>query len=213
VPEPIAEWNSARDVWETSQGSICGHLAVFSETWPTSGTTRGGVAYALPTWAPLTAGSASLSLLKTPTAQLAVNGGSQHPDKRKAGGHGPTLADEVEHLLPTPTAGNFNDGESVVTWQQRREQQKARGVNGNGMGTPLAIAVQLLPTPTAMDSGGSRGHRPDGTKYTTTSGVTLTDAVMVSTGVHTAPPSSGGNTSSDDQLLYPPSQDEAGNPA
>lgn len=26
-------------------------------------------------------------LLKTPTAQLAVNGGSQHPDKRKAGGH------------------------------------------------------------------------------------------------------------------------------
>jgi hypothetical protein len=38
-------------------------------------------------------------LLKTPTAQLAVNGGSQHPDKRKLGGHGPTLADEVEHLL------------------------------------------------------------------------------------------------------------------
>ena len=43
-------------------------------------------------------------LLKTPTAQLGVNGGSQHPDKRKAGGHGPTLADEVEHLLPTPNA-------------------------------------------------------------------------------------------------------------
>lgn len=41
-------------------------------------------------------------LLKTPTSQLAVNGGSQHPKKRKAGGHGPTLADEVEHLLPTP---------------------------------------------------------------------------------------------------------------
>jgi hypothetical protein len=39
-------------------------------------------------------------LLKTPTAQLAVNGGSQHPDKRKAGGHGPTLADEVEFLMP-----------------------------------------------------------------------------------------------------------------
>lgn len=38
-------------------------------------------------------------LFRTPTAQLAVNGGSQHPDKHKAGGHGPTLADEVEHLL------------------------------------------------------------------------------------------------------------------
>jgi hypothetical protein len=46
-------------------------------------------------------------LLKTPTAQLAVNGGSQHPDKRRAGGHGPTLADQVEHsLLPTPMVGD-----------------------------------------------------------------------------------------------------------
>ncbi len=45
-----------------------------------------------------------LPLFRTPTSQLAVNGGSQHPDKRKAGGHGPTLADEVEHLLPTPAA-------------------------------------------------------------------------------------------------------------
>jgi len=46
----------------------------------------------------------AVALLKTPTSQLAINGGSQHPDKRKEGGHGPTLADEVEHLLPTPTA-------------------------------------------------------------------------------------------------------------
>jgi hypothetical protein len=37
-------------------------------------------------------------LLLTPTAQLAVNGGSQPPAKRKAGGHGPTLADQIEHL-------------------------------------------------------------------------------------------------------------------
>lgn len=51
-----------------------------------------------------------VELLKTPTAQLAVNGGSQHPDKRKAGGHGPTLADEVEHLLPTPKAGDADFG-------------------------------------------------------------------------------------------------------
>jgi DNA (cytosine-5)-methyltransferase 1 len=47
-------------------------------------------------------------MFRTPTAQLAVNGGSQHPDKRKDGGHGPTLADEVEHLLPTPRAENGN---------------------------------------------------------------------------------------------------------
>lgn len=41
-------------------------------------------------------------LFKTPTAQLGKNGAAQHPDKRKAGGHGPTLDDEVSYLLPEP---------------------------------------------------------------------------------------------------------------
>ena len=51
--------------------------------------------------------SSSLRLFRTPTSQLAANGGSQHPDKRRAGGHGPTLADEVEWLLlPTPAAND-----------------------------------------------------------------------------------------------------------
>jgi hypothetical protein len=40
-----------------------------------------------------------------------VNGGSQHPDKRRDGGHGPTLADQVEHeLLPTPVTGYSGRG-------------------------------------------------------------------------------------------------------
>ncbi|MFC4631292.1 hypothetical protein ACFO6V_23805 [Promicromonospora alba] len=37
-------------------------------------------------------------LLATPTAQLATNGGSQAPAKRRRGGHQPTLADQMEHL-------------------------------------------------------------------------------------------------------------------
>ena len=48
-------------------------------------------------------------LFKTPTAQLGTNGAAQHPDKRKAGGHGPTLDDEVSFLLPEP-------GEEVQDW-------------------------------------------------------------------------------------------------
>lgn len=40
-----------------------------------------------------------VTLFKTPTANLGSNGAAQHPDKRKAGGHGPTLADEVCFLL------------------------------------------------------------------------------------------------------------------
>jgi len=41
-------------------------------------------------------GVTSAPLLLTPTANLGRNGGSQPPDKRRAGGHGPTLADQVE---------------------------------------------------------------------------------------------------------------------
>ncbi len=59
-------------------------------------------------------------------------------------------------LLPTPAAGLFNDGESADTWLARRERVKLTARNGNGMGTPLSIAVQLLPTPTSNlgDNGG-----------------------------------------------------------
>lgn len=173
-------------------------------------------------------------LLKTPTSQLAVNGGSQHPDKRKAGGHGPTLADEVEHLLPTPVASdvhnppsperarerhdehprgqklsehiiregvllptpvasegtkggtqnssekigqlwlsnavqdldllptpaamNPNDGESLATWEARRQKYKKLAKNGNGFGTPLAIAVQRLPAGESTDPPSNDGN-------------------------------------------------------
>ncbi|MDT0417818.1 hypothetical protein RM574_20250 [Streptomyces sp. DSM 41982] len=70
--------------------------------------TRGGCAFELeiPRSAPATAATAGspsrIPLLKTPTSQLGRNGGPQHPDKRKAGGHGPTLEDEVVFLLPPP---------------------------------------------------------------------------------------------------------------
>jgi site-specific DNA-cytosine methylase len=52
-------------------------------------------------------------LLKTPTAQLAVNGGSQPEEKRRAGGHGPTLADQVEHMV------NWGRYERAVRRQER----------------------------------------------------------------------------------------------
>ena len=84
----------------------------------------------------------AVQLLKTPTAQLAVNGGSQHPDKRRDGGHGPTLADQVEHLLPTPRATDGTKG-----------GPNQRGSSGDLM-LPSAV-MELLPTPRANrgDSG------------------------------------------------------------
>lgn len=46
-------------------------------------------------------------------------------------------------LLPSPSAGNFNDGEALGSWLARRDRNRAKGINGNGMGTPLSIAVRL----------------------------------------------------------------------
>ncbi len=81
-----------------------------------------------------------VQLLKTPTAQLGVNGGSQHPDKRRAGGHGPTLADEVEHLMPTPTAADSRG---------TRNRRPDGTPYGQGYGMTLTDTTPLLPTPRA----------------------------------------------------------------
>jgi DNA (cytosine-5)-methyltransferase 1 len=74
-------------------------------------------------------------------------------------------------LFPSPAASTPNDGESLGSWEARRDRLAALGYNGNGMGTPLAIAVQRLgprslPTPTARDGKGPGRPvgrvRPDG---------------------------------------------------
>ena len=70
VPQPIATWNPTRGVWEVpgTENLLSERLDVFSETWPTSGMTRGGSAYALPTSVPRMDGSGCslLPLLATP---------------------------------------------------------------------------------------------------------------------------------------------------
>ncbi|GAA2110039.1 hypothetical protein GCM10009802_06720 [Streptomyces synnematoformans] len=169
---PFATWNPARGVRETAPiNPACGHWACYSQTWPTSGTTRTGRAYAPPTSAPRTAANASSSppgprrpdagpLLKTPTANLGSNGGSQHPDKRKAAGHGPTLADEIEHFLPTPrasdnTSGSPNHKHGTASTETRRAAH----------GTPAGAAAEddpayPLPHPASSDETDRAGTPP-----------------------------------------------------
>lgn len=65
-------------------------------------------------------------------------------------------------LFPTPAASRPNDGETAASWLARRERVRAALRNGNGMGMPLSIAVQLLPTPTSRDEKG-RNQRDDAT--------------------------------------------------
>lgn len=77
--QPFAVWNPTRGVWETSQPDLYGHLAPYSETWPTSGTTHDGSAYPLPLSAHRIPGSASSSsptaLFRTPLASDSARGG------------------------------------------------------------------------------------------------------------------------------------------
>lgn len=56
---------------------------------------------------------------------------------------------------PSPDAAICNDGEEPETFLARREALKAKGINGNGMGMPLAMAAKTWPTPTANDWKGS----------------------------------------------------------
>jgi hypothetical protein len=212
LPPPFAYYDPDTSSWRTYEATLDGDSTLSSLTLPPSGSMRSGALSAqrrsaLPTAAN---GSSSSPLLKTPTAQLAINGGSQHPDKRRAGGHGPTLADEVEHLLPTPTASNPNDGESLESWEARRQRNLTKGIDGNGQGTPLGIAVRLLPTPMArLGDSTSRGADParyKGPKSLNGRRSNLDDCIAaVETkapwlGASSSPPSADGKPSSGDQL-------------
>jgi hypothetical protein len=105
---------------------------------------RNGLAYQQVLWVPatnVTAGGA----LPTPKASDGDRGRDRarvRPDEK-----GRELATVLRDLLPTPAAIVPNDGEKPDTWLARRERVKLTANNGNGMGMPLSIAVQLLPTP------------------------------------------------------------------
>lgn len=58
-------------------------------------------------------------LFKTPTSNLGSNGGAQPPSKRKAGGHGPTLDDEVSFMSGQWLSEDGKDyGPAVARWER-----------------------------------------------------------------------------------------------
>lgn len=141
MPKPIATWNPARGVWETQAvNMLCVHSELYSETWPTSGSMRSGVAYELPTWVPHTAGSECSSplgrLFATPTAAIHTGGPPQDSKGKR---------DLRLDLLPTPTTSDTNGS----------------GKHGDGGPDLRTAAMELLPTPTARDhKGAGWGDQP-----------------------------------------------------
>lgn len=98
---PLATWNPARSVWETTQGMFCGHLEPYSETWPISGSMRNGRAFERPTSAHRMGGSVSSSspgrgnaLLRTPVADE-DGGGPLHPDVARERGQTLRLTGQI----------------------------------------------------------------------------------------------------------------------
>jgi DNA (cytosine-5)-methyltransferase 1 len=85
-----------------------------------------------------------VSLLPTPIATDYLGSGATQNRERNGKPRPPGDMDlpEAVSLLPTPSAGVFNDGEDLASWEARRQENLAKGINGNGQGTPLSIAVQ-----------------------------------------------------------------------
>lgn len=104
--QPFAIWNPTRGIWEISQPDLYGHLAPYSETWPTSGTTHDGSAYPLPQSAHHIPGSASLfsrdALFRTPLASDSARGG-ETLDQVKARRGTIALSHQVIDLVSRPS--------------------------------------------------------------------------------------------------------------
>ncbi len=103
-------------------------------------------------------------------------------------------------LWPTPVASNPNEGERLSSWQARRAHIRARRKNGNGFGIPLAMAVQLWPTPKAQNANGPAIHGQGGPDLQTAVHLWQTPAAQDSKNA-TLPPSQQERDTLPGQLL------------
>ena len=140
--------------WMTVQRNLLGaRWEKFSGPWPSSGSLRNGICSARPTSAHRTSGNGS-SCWPTPTAEDFKTDGPIALG-RLASGRPKTCDIRLRNrvaIWPTPDAMVAQDGEGEATWRRRQAAMKAKGYNGNGCGTPLAMAASLWPTPVKADS-------------------------------------------------------------
>lgn len=135
--QPFAHYDLDSCSWRTSQAwlPIETPSDSFLVDWPNQGSMYGGSTYEVPMSERHIRDAAS-SLLR---AQTSPSGADETSPSPLPG----------DSLLPTPAAMNPNETEDLEKWAARRAGMKAKGYNGNGCGTPLGVALRLLPTPRA----------------------------------------------------------------
>src|SRR5690348_17680701 len=119
-PREFASWDRDSSCWRTSEDTLLSDSTPFSGRWPTSGMTRGGCAFELPTWEPPTDASAcsSSQLLPTPVADNSRGLPSKGTDYA-------SLPNSVCALLPTPAVNDMGAGKTVEDWDAWTERMKA----------------------------------------------------------------------------------------
>ena len=139
LPESFANYDPDTSLWRTSQLSLLGGLALYSETWPICGTMRNGAAYLRPPWVRHTFASGFLSLLPTPTTKDAddpITGGDLYQTacgivraRTKSGTSQRSLSDTVRWPTPTVQDSANNGGPS----QQTRNTPPLNSVVGGAL--------------------------------------------------------------------------------
>lgn len=158
--DSLASYDPTSSSWKTSQRSLVEDLETFSETWPRSGTMRGGIAYPLPPLAPLT-GATGSGLLPTPEASntkaTAMRSGGRSPRNflaplpSKAFSLGMTQKPTHSIPTPTPTASDHIVRESTSSETLNFETNKSVSLNR---------WVAMWPTPHA-NCGTGAGQSPN----------------------------------------------------
>ncbi len=138
----LASFDPVTSSWRTSQRCLLEGWVKYSGRWPRSGMTRSGTLSQLRPLVRRTGGTGCGLWLSTPTACMTER---SEKFKRKT-----MTPQEFVKQWPTPTAAGF-DCADVPRLLQRREEVKAKGINGNGFGLTLAqaVKVEMFPTPTA----------------------------------------------------------------
>ena len=122
ILQPFATWNPTSGVWETSQLDLSGRSVPYSETWPTSGTTRGGSAYPLPSSVLRIPGSGFSSsraapiLFRTPLASDASRGGESLDQVRARRGTIALSHQVIDLALRGPNGSTEWRNESETLW-------------------------------------------------------------------------------------------------